>query len=198
MATEKLPKPAKWFSSKGLSLSYQHLRSKSSSSRRLDYVPSSRLTSPDSPTSPKIVNNNAVISRQEELRQVFGYFDGDGDGKISAIELRAYFGSIGEYMSYEDALCVIKELDTDGDGLLDFHDFLRLMKRGADQEDLKKAFEMFELEKGDGCITPRGLQRMLSRLGDPKSLDECATMIQVFDTDGDGVIDFHEFHEMMT
>ncbi|XP_037491329.1 LOW QUALITY PROTEIN: probable calcium-binding protein CML41, partial [Jatropha curcas] len=126
-------------------------------------------------------------------------FNRDGDGMISAFELRAYFTSIGfgEYMSYEDAEAIIKELDTDGDDLLNFLDFLKLMKRDDEEEDLKKAFEMFELEKGDGCITPRGLQRMLNKLGDQKSLDECVAMIQVFDTDANGVLDFHEFHQMM-
>ena len=54
---------------------------------------------------------------------------------------------------------------------------------------------MFELEKG--VITPRSLQRMLHRLGDTKSYNECVTMIQVFDTDGNGVVDFNEFHRMM-
>lgn len=127
---------------------------------------------------------------------MFRYFDGDGDGKISATELRAYFGSIGEYMSYEEAEAVINELDSDGDSLLTFGDFLQLMKReGGGDEDLKRAFEMFELEKG--FITPRSLQRMLHRLGDTKSYDECATMIKVYDTDGNGVLDFNEFHRMM-
>lgn len=127
---------------------------------------------------------------------MFRYFDGDGDGKISATELRAYFGSIGEHMSYEEAEAVINELDSDGDSQLNFEDFLQLMKRGGgEDEDLKRAFEMFELEKG--FITPRSLQRMFCRLGDTKSYEECATMIQVYDTDGNGVLDFNEFHRMM-
>lgn len=129
---------------------------------------------------------------------MFCHFDSDGDGKISALELRAFFASIGEHLSHEDAKGVIDELDTDGDEMLDFDDFLRLMKRESDEEDdLKKAFEMFELQKGDGCITPKGLQRMLKRLGDAKSYDECVAMIQVYDTDGNGVLDFHEFNQMM-
>ncbi|KAF2295096.1 hypothetical protein GH714_031490 [Hevea brasiliensis] len=91
-------------------------------------------------------------SKENELKEVFRHFDSDGDEKISALELRSYFGSIGEYMSYEEAQAVIEDLDSDGDKLLDFKDFLRLMKREANEEDadLKKAFEMFEMEKGSG------------------------------------------------
>jgi calcium-binding protein CML len=83
--------------------------------------------------------------------------------------------------------------------MLDFQDFLRLMKREANDydDDLKMAFEMFEMEKGSGYITPKGLQRMLHRLGDAKSYDDCVAMIHVFDIDGNGVLDFHEFNQMM-
>ncbi|KAJ9177163.1 hypothetical protein P3X46_012407 [Hevea brasiliensis] len=187
MATDnRIPKPSKWFSNKSLRLSLHRRRSKSSST----------LSSPSSPMSPCTPQNN---SKENELKEVFRHFDSDGDEKISALELRSYFGSIGEYMSHEQAQAVIDDLDSDGDKLLDFKDFLSLMKREANEEDddLKKAFEMFEMEKGSGCITPKGLQRMLHRLGDAKSYDECVAMIHVFDTDGNGVLDFQEFHQMM-
>ncbi|XWS33715.1 hypothetical protein CRYUN_Cryun22dG0107200 [Craigia yunnanensis] len=186
MATAKVSKASKWFSNKSLRLSLHRRRSKSSST----------LSSPrSSPTSPHRTPRRT--KKEDELKEVFRYFDGDGDGKISALELRAYFGSIGEYMSHEDAQGVINDLDSDGDSMLDYQDFLKLMKREAGDDDLKKAFEMFELDKDSGCITPEGLQRMLSRLGDAKSYDECVAMIKVYDIDGNGVLDFHEFNQMM-
>ncbi|CAI0425462.1 unnamed protein product [Linum tenue] len=112
-----------------------------------------------------------------------------------------YFASTtGEAMSREDAERVIGEFDGDGDGTLGFGDFVRMVDGGDGKEfdgDLRRAFEMFEEDKGEGCITPRGLQRMLVRLGDRKSLDECTAMIRPFDLDGDGVLDFPEFQRMM-
>ncbi|XP_062001785.1 probable calcium-binding protein CML41 [Rosa rugosa] len=183
-------KSSKWFASKSLKLSFPRRRSSSKSTSSPSTSPTSPFSLLTATTTPRHTN------REDEFREVFRYFDGDGDGKISATELRAYFGSTGEYMSYEEAETVIKELDSDGDSLLNFEDFLQLMKKeGSEDEDLKRAFEMFELEKG--FITPRSLQRMLHRLGDTKSYDECATMIQVYDTDGNGVLDFNEFHRMM-
>ncbi|KAL0461515.1 UNVERIFIED_CONTAM: putative calcium-binding protein CML19 [Sesamum latifolium] len=83
---------------------------------------------PGSPTTPKPPLNITPQPRQKELPEVFRRFDSDCDGKISAVELRSYFASIGEYMSYEDAQAVISYLDSDNDGLLDFEDFLRLME----------------------------------------------------------------------
>ncbi|KAJ0096682.1 hypothetical protein Patl1_28854 [Pistacia atlantica] len=170
MAADRVSKPSKWFSNKGLRLSFPRRRSKS------------RSTS-SSPTSPISQGESTTKkpSRDDELKEVFRHFDGDGDGKISALELRGYFASIGEYMSYEDAQGAINDLDTDGDNLLDFQDFLRLMQG----------------EK-KGCITPKGLQNMLNRLGDSKSYDECVAMIQIFDIDRNGVLDYQEFYRMMS
>ncbi|KAJ0039887.1 hypothetical protein Pint_28204 [Pistacia integerrima] len=185
MAADRVSKPSKWFSNKGLRLSFPRRRSKSRSTS----------SSPTSPISPG-ESTTKKPSRDDELKEVFRHFDGDGDGKISALELRGYFASIGEYMSYEDAQGAINDLDTDGDNLLDFQDFLRLMQ-GEGDEDLKRAFEMFELEK-KGCITPKGLQNMLNRLGDSKSYDECVAMIQIFDIDRNGVLDYQEFYRMMS
>ncbi|KAM7251319.1 hypothetical protein ACFE04_023202 [Oxalis oulophora] len=186
------PSSTKKSSLGGLRLNLHRLRSKSSSN--------STLSSPRSPLPMK-----PKYSREDELKEVFRYFDSDGDEKISAVELRAYFGSIGEYMSTEEAQSAIDDLDSDGDKLLDFKDFLKLMKMNNNNsnidhhidEDLKNAFEMFEFEE-KGCITPKGLKRMLNRLGDDKiSLDDCVAMIRFFDIDGNGVLDFHEFHQMM-
>ena len=187
MATDRVSKSSKWFSNKGLRLSLHRRSSKSSSA----------LSSPNSLMSPYTPKKDRA--REDELKEVFRHFDSDGDGRISALELRAYFRSIGEYMSHEEAQSAINDLDADQDNMLDFQDFLRLMKREANDydDDLKTAFEMFEMEKGSGYITPKGLQRMLHRLGDTKSYDDCVAMIHVFDIDGNGVLDFHEFNQMM-
>lgn len=171
--------PTRWFRS-GLSLSFPSRLSRSRS---------------------RSVSRSS--SRQDELRGVFAHFDADGDGKISAAELWTYFRSVGEDLSLSEARGVIHDHDTDRDGLIDFDDFVRLMRMdggpgsGGEEEDLRRAFQMFEHEKGSGCITPKGLQMMLRRLGHSKSYDDCAAMIRVYDIDGNGVLDFHEFHQMM-
>jgi calcium-binding protein CML len=38
---------------------------------------------------------------------------------------------------------------------------------------------------------------MLQRLGDDRSYEECVVMIDAFDIDHNGVLDFNEFHQMM-
>ncbi|XVF63932.1 hypothetical protein PTKIN_Ptkin09bG0126200 [Pterospermum kingtungense] len=182
-----ISKPTKWFSNKGLRLSLPRLRSKSKSSSSL----------PPSPTvpAPTLLNN----TREEELQQVFRRFDSDGDGKISGEELSAYFTSIGDNVSREEAQRVIRDFDNNGDNLLEFKEFVKLMEGDNEgDDDIKRAFEMYQVDKGCGCISPVGLQQMLNRLGDLKSYEECAAMIRVFDLDGNGVLDFHEFQQMMS
>lgn len=196
---------SRWFANKSLKLSLNNRRRTKSkgSSSSLSSSSSSALNSPINSPMISSPSSETVRSKEDELRQVFRRFDANDDGKISALELRSYFGSIGEYMSHDHAKAVIGDFDTDGDESLDFQEFLKLMEREKDDDrdvnksgDLKSAFEMFELE--NGCITPRSVQRMLGRLGDTRSFLECKAMVRAFDKDGNGVLDFDEFHQMMT
>ncbi|XP_042516773.1 probable calcium-binding protein CML41 [Macadamia integrifolia] len=93
---------------------------------------------------------------------------------------------------------MIIDLDAAGDNnlMLDFKDFEKLMEREGGDNDLKRGFEMFAL-KGSGFITTESLQRMFSALGYKISNEECKTVIQVFDLNGDGVLDFSEFQQLM-
>ncbi|XP_043692484.1 probable calcium-binding protein CML41 [Telopea speciosissima] len=137
-------------------------------------------------------------SRNDELQQIFRHLDADGNGKILGSELRSYFASKREFMSPEEAQGVINELDAaGGDSLmLSFDDFAMLMEREGGDDDLKRGFQMF-VAKSSGSITPDGLQRIFSRLGNKMSNEECKSIIQAFDRNGDGVIDFAEFQQMM-
>ncbi|KAL2333666.1 hypothetical protein Fmac_014879 [Flemingia macrophylla] len=187
MATERILNPSKWFSNKTPKPGLHRRGSRSSNS-----------LSSSSPRSPMSACTTPNKNGENGLMEAFRHLDGDGDGKISAYELRSYFGSIGEHMSHEEAEGVIHDLDSDGDNMLDFKDFTKLMKSSDNEGDLRKAFEMFVWEKeGCGCITPKGLQRMLHRLGDDKSYDDCVAMIDAFDIDHNGVLDFDEFYQMM-
>ncbi|XP_043707507.1 putative calcium-binding protein CML19 [Telopea speciosissima] len=140
---------------------------------------------------------------KQEFESVFHYLDKDGDGKISPVELRQCIMKIDCKAWLEDAdEAIIESLDSDGDGLLDLEDFIGLMEvDGGEEEeaklkDLREAFGMYEME-GTGYITPKSLKRMLSRIGESRTVNECEAMINLFDLNGDGVISFDEFRLMM-
>ncbi|KAG5543272.1 hypothetical protein RHGRI_016122 [Rhododendron griersonianum] len=183
MALASIAKGSKWLFNKSLKLTLPHL-----------HQPKPNTPTPVHSLLPPEASTN------DEFRLVFRYLDTDGNGKISSDELQAYFASMGESMSSDEAQSVVTEFDKDGDNLLEFAEFVKLMERESEGEDddIRRAFEMFEVEKGSGCITPRGLQQVLNRLGKEKSGEDCEAMIRAFDLDGNGVLDFYEFNKMMT
>lgn len=136
------------------------------------------------------------------MERVFNYFDENGDGKISAAELQSCMrtAGVGE-LSREEAEMAVQSSDSDEDGLLDLKDFSKLIKgsglsEAERKEELREAFGMFAAE-GTGCITAKSLKRMLSRLGESPSVGNCEAMIRKFDLNGDGVLNFDEFNNMM-
>ncbi|KAF8085734.1 hypothetical protein N665_0649s0010 [Sinapis alba] len=137
----------------------------------------------------------------DELRTVFDYIDANSDGKISGTELQSCVSLLGGALSSREAEEVVKISDVDGDGLMDFEEFLKLMEGedGSDEErrkELKEAFRMYVTE-GEEFITAASLRRTLSRLGESCTVEACKVMIRGFDQNGDGVLSFDEFLLMM-
>lgn len=133
------------------------------------------------------------------LRQVFEYFDEDGDGRVSPMELKSCMNALGGALSEDEAEVAVRASDEDGDGLLGYEEFERLVDGCGDEEKergLREAFGMYEME-GKGYITAASLRNMLSRLGQSRSIDDCKAMIRAFDLNGDGVLTFDEFRVMM-
>ena len=56
----------------------------------------------------------------EEIRQAFRVFDKDGNGFISAAELRHVMINLGEKLTDEEIDDMIREADTDGDGQVNY------------------------------------------------------------------------------
>ena len=53
---------------------------------------------------------------EEEIREAFKVFDKDGNGYISAAELRHVMTNLGEKLSEAEVSEMIREADVDGDG----------------------------------------------------------------------------------
>ncbi|KAJ4474361.1 hypothetical protein J3R30DRAFT_3508317 [Lentinula aciculospora] len=65
---------------------------------------------------------------EEEIRQAFQVFDKDGNGSISAKELKAVMESLGEKLSDKEVDAMILEADQDGDGNINYAEFVDMMR----------------------------------------------------------------------
>ncbi|PSC76513.1 calmodulin [Micractinium conductrix] len=64
---------------------------------------------------------------EAELMEAFKVFDKDGNGFISAAELRHVMTNLGEKLTDEEVDEMIREADTDGDGQVDYNEFVKMM-----------------------------------------------------------------------
>ncbi|KMT15741.1 hypothetical protein BVRB_3g057190 [Beta vulgaris subsp. vulgaris] len=72
-------------------------------------------------------------SDEEDMKEAFNVFDKNGDGFISVDELRSVLGSLGlnQGRNLEDCKLMIMKVDVDGDGMVSFKEFKKMMKQGG-------------------------------------------------------------------
>ncbi|KAJ2817468.1 hypothetical protein GGI24_005388 [Coemansia furcata] len=141
-------------------------------------------------------NKQTNDDRIAEYREAFDQLDKDGDGKITAADLKAMLKSVGQNPSDEDIQDMFKELDEDGCGTMDFEEFLAQIQTQAaecNEDDVaKENFKTFD-ENGDGFITKSELRKALDKFGMKPSDEDINEMMANADTNKDGHIDFKEF-----
>ena len=73
---------------------------------------------------PKTKENNS----EGDIRATFQVFDKDGNGFISPAELRYVMTNIGNQLTIEEVDELIREVDCDGDGQVNYEEFILMMK----------------------------------------------------------------------
>ncbi|XP_063711167.1 neo-calmodulin-like [Symsagittifera roscoffensis] len=143
-------------------------------------------------------DNNYGLSedRVEEFKAAFQLFDKDGDGTITAKELGTIMRSLGQNPSQEELRKLVEETDVDGNGEIDFDEFLAMMakqlKGHSGGENLRSVFEVFD-RNHDGFITTEELRYAYSMLGEPLSEADSRKMIEIADMDRDGMVSYDDF-----
>ena len=66
-------------------------------------------------------------SDSDIIKEAFKVFDRDGNGFISSAELRHVVTSLGEKLTDEEVDELITEVDVDGDGQINYAEFVRMM-----------------------------------------------------------------------
>jgi calmodulin len=100
-------------------------------------------------------------------------------GTITSKELGTVMRSLGQNPKEEELREMVKEVDTDGSGTIDFKEFLTLLARqmreanSTDEDELRESFRVFEQDQ-NGFISRGELRHVLQNLGGRLSDDELA------------------------
>ncbi|KAK1660809.1 hypothetical protein QYE76_048968 [Lolium multiflorum] len=138
-----------------------------------------------------------------ETKKLFSRFDADGDGRISPSELAAVAGAISpppsESAGGREVGAMMDELDSDRNGYVDLGEFTAFHAPGGRDLDaeLRDAFDVYDIN-GDGRISVAELSKVLGRIGEGCSTEECERMIASVGVDGEGFVGFQEFKKMMS
>uniref|UniRef100_A0A3Q2VZW4 Calcium binding protein 5b n=2 Tax=Haplochromini TaxID=319058 RepID=A0A3Q2VZW4_HAPBU len=79
---------------------------------------------------PKLLDETAGMIGLKELKDAFKEFDLDGDGAITSDEMKhAMLKLLGKQTSKNEIDAVVKEADDNGDGTVDFEEFVKMMSQ---------------------------------------------------------------------
>lgn len=96
---------------------------------------------------------------------------------------------------------MISDLDADGNGTIDFGEWLALMTKRVNDRDsranINKIFYLFDDER-TGFISVKNLRRIADELGENVSNEELEELIKRADVDQDGLVSEEEFYIILT
>eukprot|EP00090_Calanus_glacialis_P037994 TRINITY_DN6610_c0_g1_i4.p1 TRINITY_DN6610_c0_g1~~TRINITY_DN6610_c0_g1_i4.p1 ORF type:complete len:995 (-),score=266.92 TRINITY_DN6610_c0_g1_i4:2318-5302(-) len=145
----------------------------------------------------------------EDVRKAFKTYDRDGDGAIDRGELHKALTNYKFNFSDQEVDIIFAAGDIDGDGCVDFEEFMYLMcpstaqivKKFRDSyktiNEVKGAFRKYDKNR-DGGLSKSELGRMMMSTGHSFTDMEIAAILNLGDRDGDGEIDLDEFMILMT
>ncbi|KAK2713437.1 hypothetical protein QYM36_009342, partial [Artemia franciscana] len=138
--------------------------------------------------------------QMEDLRASFALFDQDGDGHITTSELTAVMKCLGQNPTDAEILAIIKEVDADGNGTIEFSEFVIAMAKSVNdidsEKEIKEAFDVFDKD-GNGHINVEELRYVSVNLGETFSDEDIAEMLKQADFDGDGVVNYKGMTEAL-
>merc|ERR1711865_127463 len=150
------------------------------------------------------------------MRRLFKIGDRDGNGSLDKIELQDLLKKSGFNLSFDTIGQMMKTADTNGDGLIQFDEFVRAVAYLQNGDEgfptpaapgmpnladvpaaqlsryMAKLFQIGDTN-GDGVLDADELESLLKKSGFNLSSEIIATLMQKADINGDGVISETEF-----
>lgn len=134
-----------------------------------------------------------------ELRKAFELFDKNKDGTINLHELGDVMKSLGRDPTTEELQDIIDNYDVDGNKVVDFEEFLKLMGElpAENMTELRHVFAIFD-KNGDGYISKSEMKSAMKKINENFNDEEIDDIIKEADLDDDGEVNFNEFVVLMT
>ncbi|GAB9475435.1 hypothetical protein Gpo141_00012531 [Globisporangium polare] len=144
------------------------------------------------------------------VQQQFDHYDTDHSGSISAKELLKLLSSLGEQLTLQNVEDMIKAVDKNANGEVEFEEFLMILKNqksrnqytaslelailfgSKELENLKRQFMKLDLD-ASGFIDEHEIQMLIKKLGKKVGDYDLKAMLLEVDEDGSGSIGFNEF-----
>ena len=133
-----------------------------------------------------------------KYKEAFDMFDKNQTGIISATDLTKIMKNFGYHISRNQVEEKIIEINPNGEGELDFEEFVTLMEeyeRKKDRNDndiILNAFISFDKDN-DGKINNDEFKYILSKLGHSFTEEECNTFFKECNLDKDGLLNYKDF-----
>ncbi|XP_078331212.1 neo-calmodulin-like [Crassostrea virginica] len=143
----------------------------------------------------------ADLSEEEkealEIRRSFDYLDVSKDGRISVAEIVRGTQIHGLNPTSKEASEMIAEIDTSGNGYVEFEEYEKFMKKELkkldyEQKLFRDAFKKFDKD-GSGFVSFEELKKALCGKGDRMSDEDVQYFFDEADLNKDGKIDYEEF-----
>ena len=135
-----------------------------------------------------------------EMQEIFNLCDADHDKKLTTRELGTIMRGLGQKPSEIELQETVNEVNLDGDGKIDFKEFIRVMTRKMKDTDLdqemKDTFKVMDVDS-NGMISSQDLRTIVKNLGEGYTKDEVEEMIKEGDIDDDKQINYEEFIRIM-
>lgn len=135
----------------------------------------------------------------ERFKGAFNLFDKDGDGTIKSKEVGTVMRALGLNPTESEVVDLLNEVD-EGNGLIDFPEFLVIMARmvddGDDESELLEAFRNFDKERTKK-ISMDVFRNVVMNMGEKINEDELNEFIESVDLDPHGDIEYEELVKLI-
>lgn len=147
-----------------------------------------------------LMASSLTETQKAEFKEAFSLFDKDGDGCITSKELGTVMRSLGQHPTEAELADIVREVDADGNGMIDFDEFVNMMinkmKDMVTEDEIREAFLLFDND-GNGFISAAELRHVMTNLGETLTDEEVDELMREADQNGDGQIDYNEFVKLM-